>query len=54
MEGWLFLFFMGLLLLNWPFLKVFKAVLPYYLFVVWVLLVVAVALMSRGAGKGRS
>lgn len=34
-EVWPFLFFLGLLFLNWPFLDLFKPYLPYYLFAVW-------------------
>lgn len=31
----MFLFFMGMLLFNWPFLRIFSLSLPYYLFITW-------------------
>jgi hypothetical protein len=53
-EIWPFLFFLGLLFLNWPFLDLFKPYLPYYLFVVWGLFILIVGLLiSRVTGKKR-
>jgi len=34
-ERWVFLFLLGLLLFNWPFLEIFSLSLPYYLFGIW-------------------
>lgn len=39
-ELWPFLFFLGTLLLNWPFLDIFSLSLPYYLFGVWGLFII--------------
>ena len=53
-EIWPFLFFLGLLFLNWPFLDLFKPYLPYYLFFVWGLFILIVGLLiSHVAGKKR-
>ena len=54
-EIWPFLFFLGLLLLNWPLIDLFKPYLPYYLFFVWAFFILAVGLLSRkvtGKRKG--
>ena len=34
-EFWFFLFALGVLMFNWPFLDIFNMVLPYYFFAVW-------------------
>lgn len=34
-EFWVFIFSLGLLLINWPFLYIFGSSLPAYLFLVW-------------------
>ena len=53
-EIWPFLFILGLLFLNWPFLELFKAYLPYYFFVVWGLFILIVGLLvNRVTGKKR-
>ena len=36
-EIWVFLFFLSLLLFNWPFINIFRSSLSSYLFVVWLL-----------------
>ncbi len=41
-ELWIFLFLLGTLLLNWPFLDIFGLSLPYYLFGFWGLFILAV------------
>ena len=44
-EFWFFLFFIGFLLFNWPFLDIFNMVLPGYFFAVWGLFIVTVFLV---------
>ncbi len=44
-EIWPFLFFLGLLFFNWPFLEIFSVSLPKYLFGVWALFIIAIALI---------
>ncbi len=50
-ELWPFLFILGTLLLNWPFLDIFNLFLPYYLFGVWGLFIAAVAFSISRAPK---
>ncbi|MBI5074135.1 MAG: hypothetical protein HZB62_03030 [Nitrospirae bacterium] len=45
-EFWVFLFFLGVLLFNWPFLDIFSLVLPYYLFGVWSLFILVVSIVA--------
>ena len=45
-EFWVFLFFLGTLLFNWPFLDIFNLVLPYYLFGVWSLFIFVVCIVA--------
>jgi len=53
-EIWPFLFFLGLLFLNWPFLDLFKPYLPYYLFIIWGLFILIVRLtINRVTGRKR-
>ncbi len=53
-EFWVFLFFLGTLLFNWPFLDIFSLVLPYYLFCVWSLFILVVCIVSTSnKTKGR-
>ena len=53
-EIWPFIFILGLIFLNCPFLDLFKAYLPYYFFVVWGLFILIVGLLiSRVTGKKR-
>jgi hypothetical protein len=40
-----FLFLIGMLLFNWPFLDIFSISLPYYLFSVWGLFIVVVGVL---------
>jgi len=54
-EFWVFLFFLGTLLFNWPFLDIFSLVLPYYFFGVWslfILLVCIVATLKETKDRG--
>lgn len=53
-EFWVFLFFLGTLLFNWPFLDIFNMVLPYYFLGVWglfILVVCAVVTITNKTGK---
>jgi hypothetical protein len=55
-EFWVFLFFLGALLFNWPFLDIFNMVLPYYFLAVWglfILVVCVVVMVSEKRGKDR-
>lgn len=45
-EDWIFLFFLGLLSLNWPFLDIFSLFLPNYLLICWGILILAMAWIS--------
>lgn len=53
-EIWLFVFFVGTLLFNWPILETVRAVLPYYLYGAWALFIATIAaLIILGKnGKG--
>jgi len=42
-ELWFFIFFIGTLLLNWPFLDIFSMSLPLYLFGTWGLFIIIVS-----------
>lgn len=42
-ELWIFLFLIGGLLFNWPFLSIFRMSLPGYLFVMWSVFIAAIA-----------
>lgn len=45
-EFWVFLFFLGTLLFNWPFLDIFSLVLPYYFFGLWSLFILVVCIVA--------
>jgi len=51
-EFWFFLFFIGFLLFNWPFLDIFNMVLPGYFLVVWGLFIVTVLLVVSLPNSG--
>jgi len=55
-ELWFFLFFVGTLLFNWPFLDIFNLSLPLYLFGLWGLLIILVGFfihkMNKQSNKG--
>jgi hypothetical protein len=44
-ELWLFIFIIGTLILNWPFLNIFKMSLPFYLFSIWGIFILVVAIL---------
>ena len=46
-EVWVFLFLLGLLLFNWPFLDIFSLSLPYYLFGLWGLFILVARFVVR-------
>lgn len=48
---WIALFFLGLLLFGWPFLSIFRANLPYYLFSVWILFIGLIFFASRASER---
>ncbi|MGA2192804.1 MAG: hypothetical protein ABSG42_05425 [Nitrospirota bacterium] len=50
-ELWVFLFFIGTLALSWPFIEIFGANLPAYLFMVWILLIAAIYLLIRRTAR---
>jgi len=50
-ELWLFLFLIGTLALNWPFLAIFGSNLPAYLFLAWLMLIAAIYHFAAGASK---
>ena len=50
-ELWPFLFILGTLLLNWPFLDIFNLSLPYYLFGVWGLFIIVMGFFISKTNK---
>jgi hypothetical protein len=50
-EVWPFLFFLGFLFFNWPFIDLFKAYLPYYIFMVWGLFILVMGLLISFSQK---
>jgi hypothetical protein len=53
-EIWVFIFSLGLLSLNWPFLEIFYTTEVSYLFVTWILLIVLVALAAHKTNSKKS
>ena len=53
-EIWVFIFSLGLLSLNWPFLEIFYTTAVFYLFVTWILLIVLVAIASHKTNSNKS
>ncbi len=53
-EIWFFLFFLGVLLFNWPFLEVFDLSLPYYLFIIWGVFIIVVIVVIKKMNKQSS
>jgi hypothetical protein len=53
-EVWLFLFFLGTLLLNWPFLDIFSLTLPAYLFGTWGLFIFIVSIFITKLNRGEN
>jgi hypothetical protein len=52
-EVWVFIFSLGLLSLNWPFLEIFYTTEVSYLFVTWMLLIVLLALATHRANNNK-
>ena len=53
-EIWVFIFSLGLLSLNWPFLEIFYTTEVSYLFVTWIFLIVLVALAAHKTNSNKS
>ena len=53
-EIWVFIFSLGLLSLNWPFLEIFYTTEVSYLFVTWILLIVLVAIAAHKTNSKKS
>lgn len=45
-ELFIFLFVLGLVLFNWPFLMIFSPTLPYFMFIAWGVFILAIALIG--------
>jgi hypothetical protein len=50
-EFWLFLFSLGALLFNWPFLDMFNMILPYYFLGAWALFIFIVCVVVTVSEK---
>ncbi len=46
-EIWVFIFSLGLLSLNWPFLEIFYTRVVVYLFVTWILFIILIAIAAH-------
>ncbi len=54
-EIWVFIFSLGLLSLNWPFLEIFYTKVVAYVFVIWILFIILIAIAAHktaGSNKG--
>jgi hypothetical protein len=51
---WVFLFFLGLILFNWPVISVFAAAQPYAIFALWAAFIAVTALLSYIVGRERN
>lgn len=51
-DVWIFLFLLGILLFGWPFLTIFRDVLMYYLFVIWLAFITLIYLASKFSERG--
>ncbi len=51
-EIWVFIFSLGLLSLNWPFLEIFYTKVVAYLFVTWILFIVLIAIAAHRTNGG--
>jgi hypothetical protein len=49
-EVWIFIFIIGLLLLNWPLLEVFRLNVTEYLFIFWTAFISLIACAAHGFG----
>ncbi len=45
-DVWIFLFLLGLVVFNWPFISIFRENFTIYPFVVWFLLILAIILTN--------
>ena len=50
-DPWIFLFLLGVLLFNAPFLTIFEGALPHYLFAAWAIIIAAAGIVIARAGK---
>lgn len=46
-ELWLFIFLLGTILFNWPFLSIFSLSLPFYLFGLWGIFILVIHILIR-------
>lgn len=46
-EIWVFIFILGLLGINWPVIEIFHTGVAAYLFVMWILFIILIALAAR-------
>lgn len=53
-DTWVFLFLVGLVVFNWPFLTIFADSLPYALFILWALYIAVTALFAGKGGRDRN
>jgi len=53
-EAWFFLFFLGTLLLNWPFLDIFSMSLPAYLFGTWGIFIFIVSIFISNLNREKN
>lgn len=51
-EIWVFIFSLGLLSLNWPFLEIFYTKVVAYLFVTWILFIGLIAFAAHKTAGG--
>jgi hypothetical protein len=50
-ELWFFIFLLGVLLFNWPFLDIFSLSLQYYLFGIWALFILFIGFFVSRSTK---
>lgn len=51
---WIFLFLLGVLVFNWPFLTIFEKSLPYGLFILWSLFIGFIAFFAVRRDRDRT
>lgn len=51
---WIFLFLLGVLVFNWPFLTIFEKSLPYGLFILWSLFIALIAFFAVRRDRDRT
>lgn len=53
-ELWPFIFFLGILVFNWPLAALVRVPLPYYLYTLWALFILIVGILAnRTNGRGK-